>query len=71
MNLRIADDELLIKRTFDVPASVLFALWSKPEHVKRLGVEELEAEFFLPDVGCVNLTPSSLYRSPVPPAAGP
>ena len=35
MNLRIADDELLITRTFDVPSSVLFALWSKPEHVKR------------------------------------
>src|SRR5262245_57079346 len=35
MNIKSADDELLIMRTFDVPASVLFALWSKPEHVKH------------------------------------
>jgi uncharacterized protein YndB with AHSA1/START domain len=32
---RPADDELLITRTFDAPASLLFALWSKPEHLKR------------------------------------
>ena len=30
-----ADDELLISRTFDAPASLLFQLWSKPEHMKR------------------------------------
>ena len=35
MSARLADDELLITRTFDAPASVLFALWSKPEHMKR------------------------------------
>jgi uncharacterized protein YndB with AHSA1/START domain len=35
MNVRLADDELLITRTFDAPASLLFALWSKPEHIKR------------------------------------
>jgi uncharacterized protein YndB with AHSA1/START domain len=35
MSAELADDELLITRTFDAPASVLFALWSKPEHVKR------------------------------------
>jgi uncharacterized protein YndB with AHSA1/START domain len=35
MNIKSADDELLIIRTFDVPASVLFALWSKPEHIKH------------------------------------
>jgi uncharacterized protein YndB with AHSA1/START domain len=33
--MKIADDELLITRTFDAPASLLFALWSKPEHMKR------------------------------------
>jgi uncharacterized protein YndB with AHSA1/START domain len=33
--MRLADDELLITRTFDAPASVLFALWSEPEHMKR------------------------------------
>jgi uncharacterized protein YndB with AHSA1/START domain len=33
--MRLADDELRITRTFDAPASVLFALWSKPEHMKR------------------------------------
>ena len=35
MSARLADDELLITRTFDAPASVLFAVWSKPEHMKR------------------------------------
>jgi uncharacterized protein YndB with AHSA1/START domain len=35
MNVRPSDDELLITRQFDAPASVLFALWSKPEHMKR------------------------------------
>jgi uncharacterized protein YndB with AHSA1/START domain len=35
MSARIADDELLITRSFDAPASVIFALWSKPEHMKR------------------------------------
>jgi uncharacterized protein YndB with AHSA1/START domain len=31
----IADDELLIVRTFDAPASVVFALWSSAKHMKR------------------------------------
>src|SRR5262245_19654819 len=35
MSARLADDELLITRTFDAPASLVFALWSKPEHMKR------------------------------------
>jgi uncharacterized protein YndB with AHSA1/START domain len=35
MSTTLADDELLITRTFDAPASLLFALWSKPEHLKR------------------------------------
>ena len=35
MSARLADDELLITRLFDAPASLLFALWSKPEHMKR------------------------------------
>src|ERR1700675_2659963 len=32
---RIADDELLIVRTFNAPPSVVFALWSNAEHMKR------------------------------------
>jgi len=32
---RIADSELLIVRTFDAPASVVFELWSDAEHMKR------------------------------------
>jgi uncharacterized protein YndB with AHSA1/START domain len=32
---RIADNELLIVRTFDAPPSVVFALWSSAEHMKR------------------------------------
>jgi uncharacterized protein YndB with AHSA1/START domain len=35
MGASLADDELLITRTFDAPASVVFALWSDPEHMKR------------------------------------
>jgi uncharacterized protein YndB with AHSA1/START domain len=31
----VADNELLIVRTFDAPPSVVFALWSKAEHMKR------------------------------------
>ena len=32
---KIADNELLIVRTFHAPASVVFALWSRPEHMRR------------------------------------
>src|SRR5262249_9358891 len=32
---RIADNELLIVRTFNAPPSVVFALWSRAEHMKR------------------------------------
>jgi uncharacterized protein YndB with AHSA1/START domain len=35
MSARLADEELLITRTFEAPASVLFALWSQAEHMKR------------------------------------
>jgi uncharacterized protein YndB with AHSA1/START domain len=35
MGARLGDDELLIMRTFDAPASMLFALWSEPDHMKR------------------------------------
>jgi len=35
MSAKLADDELLIRRSFDAPASVIFALWSEPEHVRR------------------------------------
>ena len=30
MSARLADDELLITRTFDAPAALVFALWSRP-----------------------------------------
>src|SRR6185295_570388 len=32
---KVADDELLIVRTFPAPASLVFALWSSAEHMKR------------------------------------
>ena len=35
MNDSIADNELLIRRTFDAPASLVFAMWSDPEHFKQ------------------------------------
>jgi uncharacterized protein YndB with AHSA1/START domain len=31
----VADDELLIVRTFNAPPSVVFAVWSSAEHLKR------------------------------------
>jgi uncharacterized protein YndB with AHSA1/START domain len=35
MAARLADDELLLTRSFDAPASLLFRLWSEPEHLVR------------------------------------
>src|SRR5262245_35491061 len=32
---KLADNELLIVRTFNAPPSVVFALWSSAEHLKR------------------------------------
>ena len=31
----VADDELLIERTFDAPAALVFRIWEKPEHMQR------------------------------------
>jgi uncharacterized protein YndB with AHSA1/START domain len=31
----LADDELLIVRTFDAPAALMFAMWTKPEYFQR------------------------------------
>jgi uncharacterized protein YndB with AHSA1/START domain len=31
----VRDDELLIERTFDAPATLLFALWTDPAHFRR------------------------------------
>jgi uncharacterized protein YndB with AHSA1/START domain len=43
VSAKLADDELLITRTFDAPASLVFALWSKPEHLKRwMGPKDFE-----------------------------
>ena len=35
MAAEVSADELLIIRTFAAPASLLFAMWSDPEHLKR------------------------------------
>lgn len=35
MNASLNDDELLITRSFDAPASVVFAMWTDPEHFRR------------------------------------
>jgi uncharacterized protein YndB with AHSA1/START domain len=41
MSAILADDELLITRVFDAPVSLVFALWSDPEHMKRwMGPDE-------------------------------
>ncbi len=48
MSATHADDDLLITRTFDAPASLVFRLWSEPEHFRRWmgpdGFECVEAE---------------------------
>jgi uncharacterized protein YndB with AHSA1/START domain len=33
--IKVADNELLIVRSFDAPPSLIFALWSNPDHLKR------------------------------------
>jgi uncharacterized protein YndB with AHSA1/START domain len=35
MSATHAGDDLLIVRTFDAPASLIFSLWSQPEHFRR------------------------------------
>lgn len=35
MGANLADDELLISRTFDAPASLVFALWTDPAHFRN------------------------------------
>lgn len=35
MSATLADDELLITRTFDAPASLVFSMWSDPEHFRN------------------------------------
>ena len=35
MSATLADDELLITRTFDAPADVVFSLWTDPQHFKH------------------------------------
>ncbi|MBL8560417.1 MAG: SRPBCC domain-containing protein [Hyphomonadaceae bacterium] len=35
MSATLADDELLIARTFDAPASLVFALWTDPAHFRN------------------------------------
>ena len=43
MSAELADDELLIVREFDAPASLLFELWSDPEHMRRwMGPKEFD-----------------------------
>ncbi len=51
MSAQLADDELLITRDFDAPASLLFTLWSDPHHFRHwMGPEgfdcpEVEIDF--------------------------
>jgi uncharacterized protein YndB with AHSA1/START domain len=35
MSAQLADDELLITRTFDAPASLMFELWTDPAHFRH------------------------------------
>lgn len=35
MSAQLADDELLIRRTFDAPPKLIFSLWAEEEHFKK------------------------------------
>jgi uncharacterized protein YndB with AHSA1/START domain len=35
MSAELIDDDLIIRRSFDAPASLVFALWSEPEHMRH------------------------------------
>jgi uncharacterized protein YndB with AHSA1/START domain len=35
MSATLADDQLLIQRTFDAPAHVVFSLWAEARHMRR------------------------------------
>lgn len=35
MSAELAQDDLVIRRNFDAPAALVFALWSEPEHMRR------------------------------------
>lgn len=35
MSAKLSDNELLIKRVFDAPASLVFSMWSDPHHFQR------------------------------------
>lgn len=35
MSARLADDDLIISRSFDAPASLVFSLWSEPRHMRQ------------------------------------
>ena len=35
MSAELANDDLIIRRSFDAPASLVFALWSEPEHMRH------------------------------------
>jgi uncharacterized protein YndB with AHSA1/START domain len=65
VNARLRDDELLITRTFDAPAAVVFALWSRPEHMKRwMG----PAEFTCPEAK-IDFRVGGAYRAMIKSAA--
>ena len=32
---RVSDRELVVKRTFDAPARIVYLAWTTPEHMKR------------------------------------
>jgi uncharacterized protein YndB with AHSA1/START domain len=35
MSAELARDDLVIRRSFDAPASLIFSLWAEPEHMRR------------------------------------
>ena len=53
MSATLADDQLLIQRTFDAPADLVFALWSEARHMRRwMGPDgfdcpEMEIDFWV------------------------
>ena len=43
MSAELATDDLVISRTFDAPAALVFAMWARPEHMRRwMGPHDFE-----------------------------
>lgn len=66
MSATLADDELLISRTFDAPASLVFALWTDPAHFRNW----MGPESFVCKHAEIDLRVGGAYRAMIEAADG-